>query len=1367
MAALIAYACTLVITTIFLLTDLLLNRRMEKAIFSRRIEMNVPLRCLLILILIYALVYVAVRFVLREGHAIEATGARTRRLEGPLSRDSRLRWDHGRWPLYLAGIIGVVAVASMPAMFQDRAEWPAVWALYALLIPTLILFYRGREVPPPLEIDEPTNVAIDTSQAELPTVTSVLKHLHTHARYRGQLRASVHVPESQATYASPSMSAPWASSFQPGGLLHSALRMLHIDGLGGLWEHQRLALEELLSVSPIGQPRRHVVLATGPGSGRHVTLFLMQLECTLQRGAHVLVITPDEATLEHEYKRFQELAMGTDWQFALYDQVLRKGSRDLPGDPPPELIFCSLQTLHESVLRDTVTWSEFFDGLEVVVAVDIHQYTGILGSNAAQVFRRLQLRMEQHRQTPQYIATARPAENLSTFTSDLFALPSGSNQVIVLEADSAPQPEQVLAVWMPPLDRPADMPGVMATTRVVRQSAFEAAVDLAASLLEIPEYRVLLYTYSWGEDQQHDLVRAINDRVPYVLGRERLRLVSQESDLSMVQRAYDAMLILGAPPHVRDVHWLSGQLGQERRGGFAIVVADHAPEALRMVRTFHALDQQSRGYRQLYNQLPLLVIDWQHPDIVAKHLRCASFESPLRRSQISALFGIPGVQAADHWVQAGEATWEAFARPGMRVLDHALRRHDVDADAAYGLCHLDTLSGDYEQLVEVIDASAVLPIAWIDRYRLPIEAYPGRILRIQGQMLEISSSSLMDGRIIVSPPTRALTTEVIPQYEVAIALDEHESSELPSAARIGGGAPLIIARKRVYVEQSLSRLRERGSRVQDSAPIVVATRQQDTAYAAEALLIMDDPDTEHRLTLTSAHTIAHALRLALRALIPTTGAGHTTGYAGEAQREVMAVPAIATISESPTIVVFDTVEHGLGLAETVRRHASTLLSEAYRIMMSCPCVDGCPACLEAAACHQADSTGACLSLMNKREAMLYLGRALGDRAATVAGYRTPEQIEALRHHAVTDMMDLATIQKQVVDFGLVPLLYGHLPRPLATIRFMNAEEERTLDGVVGYYHPDRVEVVVRPLPEEQLVGLIAHEYAHNWQFSRLPDGTQMMHPNLLTQNHVNFDGRLIAEGFAQWVELRVLDAYGFKGNTESITGRYHDSYGEGYHIIKFLEDRGGVIEVLTLLHGGATEQELATLFIEAGSLGRIRALIAQIDGGQIQVPPPDYSDTPPPAMEVHPVPDAPTHSNDVPTPPSEAPVVGELLEPVQPNVSAPIVSDDVVLAEEALPHARADAPDKFSPPASLAPSDATGERDEVTAFPINDSPSEFSEWHAHQHAVPPPPGAPLSVEAMPGSEPDASPDAEDATTNDDTPAVPRRRRRRSTRTSPA
>ena len=147
---------------------------------------------------------------------------------------------------------------------------------------------------------------------------------------------------------------------------------------------------------------------------------------------------------------------------------------------------------------------------------------------------------------------------------------------------------------------------------------------------------------------------------------------------------------------------------------------------------------------------------------------------------------------------------------------------------------------------------------------------------------------------------------------------------------------------------------------------------------------------------------------------------------------------------------------------------------------------------------------------------------------------------------------------------------------------MKEEDRRRVPNVGGFYHDGPPpEVVIEKCTEESMVGIMSHEYTHSWQFQK---DDNFHHESLRDPSIVPYDGKLILEGFAMWVEFKVLDFYGLAQSMQQIKAFSKDEYRDGFHALEQVEDALGFAGVFRFVKEGASAYEggLEQLFIDTG-----------------------------------------------------------------------------------------------------------------------------------------------------------------------------------------
>jgi len=209
---------------------------------------------------------------------------------------------------------------------------------------------------------------------------------------------------------------------------------------------------------------------------------------------------------------------------------------------------------------------------------------------------------------------------------------------------------------------------------------------------------------------------------------------------------------------------------------------------------------------------------------------------------------------------------------------------------------------------------------------------------------------------------------------------------------------------------------------------------------------------------------------------------------------------------------------------------SDFLNFAYNTLIACPCLAGCPRCLQ----HNLrlirtpiDKYGVLkhiANLINKNdfeEDWAYKDKGLRQEQAS-------KRYERERHL----ILRLFNERFDLLIKNPVPIY-----------------ADESLEGMAGVYCSDNVKIL-SPLPEARALQVIAHEYGHNWEFD--PGGSNISFQ--VTGSEIPFGGKLISEGFAEWVAFKICDHLALIDEARAIDMRVDDEYGEGFDFLNWVEN---------------------------------------------------------------------------------------------------------------------------------------------------------------------------------------------------------------------
>jgi DEAD/DEAH box helicase domain-containing protein len=226
--------------------------------------------------------------------------------------------------------------------------------------------------------------------------------------------------------------------------LQESTRSLLTQFPKGIYRHQRQALESYLK-------GRNPCLTTGTASGKSLAFTLTAVE-TLARHpeARILAIYPLRALSSEQEARWQEALALTPFA----DRVRRIDG----GTPYPKrlsileearILIVTPDILHAWMLSHTShpEVQRFLAALHLLILDEVHIYTGVFGSNAAYLFRRLQHLSKRLGGQPRFMATSATIQNPASHLQSLIGQPF---DLIGPELDTSPKERVQVTLLTPP-----------------------------------------------------------------------------------------------------------------------------------------------------------------------------------------------------------------------------------------------------------------------------------------------------------------------------------------------------------------------------------------------------------------------------------------------------------------------------------------------------------------------------------------------------------------------------------------------------------------------------------------------------------------------------------------------------------------------------------------------------------------------------------------------------------------------------------------------------------------------------------------------------------------------------------------------------
>ena len=675
--------------------------------------------------------------------------------------------------------------------------------------------------------------------------------------------------------------------------LATRLRELRLDRL---FRHQAEAADAALA----GQD---VLVTTGTSSGKTLCYAIPAFQSYLSEPkAKSLLLFPSKALAQDQLRKLEALAPGPEVLVGAYDGDTPKSRRSVIRKNA-HLILTNPDMLHLGILPSHELWGPFLRSLRYIVLDELHVYRGVFGSHVAGVVRRLLRLAEWYGARPRIIACSATIGNPSELFGHITARVPAA-----IDADGSPQgPRHLMVVnpLAPDVGAASSAIGagrlaaevtatlIQAGARTLTFCRSRTATEILArrtrALLGKANRSVEAYRSGYTPKQRREI------EAGFFGGRLRGLVATSAMEIGIDVGDLDAVVVNGYPGTLTSFRQQIGRAGRARHPALAVLIVHADPLEQFVAREAGGL---------LIDAPEVAVVSPDNPRVLRAQLLCAAYERPLDAVDLDR-FTLRGSSVAAEMVEAGE-----LAESSGRLYYPSHR-----SPAAY--VSIRGVSGDAVSL-----RVGGTEIGTMEQWRAATNAFPGAIYLHQGEEFEVARCDLEHG-IIELVPTQ---TELLSAPRVA--------SLVEPLAVLTAGEPISLIHAGVTQIATGFQMRQFDDELLVAEQAVSAP---PIGYETISLRI-DMPST------TDEPEAVHAVEHALRAVAPV--------LAGCDRRDLGSAWVMAYADTgAPVVFVFDAIPGGVGLTETLFSRRSEWLAAARRLLMGCPCTNGCPACLLMAGCE--------------------------------------------------------------------------------------------------------------------------------------------------------------------------------------------------------------------------------------------------------------------------------------------------------------------------------------------------------------------------------------------------------------------------------
>lgn len=724
-------------------------------------------------------------------------------------------------------------------------------------------------------------------------------------------------------------------------------------GVESPWRHQTEAAEHAWA-------GRHVVIATSTGSGKSLPAWLSAVTAIRARrpgtrlSEHVrrptaLYLSPTKALAAdqlHGLQRLLEAAGIRDVRATTVDGDTSLEERDWAREHA-DVVLSNPDFLHFSLLPGHRRWQRLLRGLRFVVVDECHAYRGVMGAHVSLVLRRL-LRLAQHYGGTPTVVLASATTGDPAATAERLI---GAEGVVAVTDDGSPAGRRTVALWQPPLaegleleDVQDDTP-VSGTPEAPRRSTLSEVADLLVDLVRERRRTLAFVRSRLGAEVVADHARARlratwpgaarsadaaegsggGEVAAYrggYLPEERRELeralrtgdllalaTTNALELGVDIAGLDAVLIAGWPGTRTSLWQQIGRAGRAGSEGLAVLVASDDPLDAYLLRHPEAI---------FGAPVEATAFDPGNPYVLAPHLCAAAGELPIRTADLPR-FGLADGTLLDDLV-------------ARRLLRRRGTSWYWNYDRPETPQSLTDLRGSSDAVVAVVEEETGSVIGTVDAARADAAVHDGAIYTHQGRTYRVTRYA----------DEVALVVADRPPYRTRSRSERHVRI-LSVQERVTWG-PVTWHRGMIEVTSRVigyDRRRLPGLDLIGSYPLDLPERVLRTA--AVWWTVGDDvlaaagigPD----LLPGALHAAEHA-SIGLLPLIATCDRWDIGGLSTALHAETF----------MPTVFVYDGYPGGAGFSERGFHAARWWVRATRDAVTSCPCRDGCPACVQSPKC---------------------------------------------------------------------------------------------------------------------------------------------------------------------------------------------------------------------------------------------------------------------------------------------------------------------------------------------------------------------------------------------------------------------------------
>ncbi len=672
-----------------------------------------------------------------------------------------------------------------------------------------------------------------------------------------------------------------------------------------LYTHQTQAIRHI-------KEGKDVLVSTPTASGKSLIYNLPVTENILgQPTTRALYLFPLKALEQDQLKNLSEFITelpSTDISATIYDGDTSPKDRERIKRKIPNIILTNPDMLHRGILAYHEKWAELFSNLAFIIIDEVHTYRGIFGSHLAQILRRLKRVCSLYHTTPQFILSSATVQNPHDLGRNLIG-----KEVEVISQSGAPKSGQHFLFLNP-----------QSSTNFLATQLFIQCLDSGLRTIAFTQSRkVTELIHMWVRQLSPNLKDKVSSyragflpeerrSIEKKLARGKLLGVICTSALEMgIDIGYlDVCILVGYPGTIINTWQRGGRVGRSGRDSLIALIANQ-----------DALDQYFMQHpANLFAQsFEAAVIDPDNSHIVRAHLPCAAAETPLTLDD-AQIWPDDLITHLDFLESSGKLS---RTTEGRKRWFSTIKRPHLKVDIR-----------SVGETYTIFDSRTGEAIGTVGGIRAFKECHPGAIYLHRASPYQVERL-VIDKKDIVARPT---------DLRYFTYTRSEKETEIIKVTKSQPKGQFVVKLGQLKVTETITGYEKRrvpGQELIGTFPLDLPPQTFETVglWVEIEDVIKDMVKDEDLHFMGGIHAIEHAT-ISLFPLFALCDRNDIGGISYTFHPQV----------EKAAVFIYDGYPGGVGLAQRGFEIILELLGKTLDLVRTCPCEQGCPACIYSPRC---------------------------------------------------------------------------------------------------------------------------------------------------------------------------------------------------------------------------------------------------------------------------------------------------------------------------------------------------------------------------------------------------------------------------------